>query len=348
MSAVKELEQRSKETEEAFARLERKAVERSSHGSEDNEELRSFLRGERPVYDVQPEGPVNFRDLVKGTAAAGGNLVPKTFYNRIVEYMAEASGLLQTNPTVINTTNGTEIEVPVVTDAGDVAVVPEAQAIPEDDPTFSKVTLGAVKYGKLIEVSRELVEDSAVNLEEFLARTSGRQLGNKFGAAVVANIVTGATLGATAKEDTGFGNQATANEGFDSLIDLFYSVASPYRNSSSAGWLLNDQTAAAVRKFKNSEGNYVWQPAVLAGQPDQLLGKPVYVDPNVAGIAASAKTILFGDFSAVFVRMVGGVRFERSDHYRFGNDIVTFRALLRGDGKLTDPNAIKYLAMAAS
>lgn len=97
-----------------------------------------------------------------------------------------------------------------------------------------------------------------------------------------------------------------------------------------------DSTAGAVRKIKTSEGQYIWQPSVIAGQPDTILGKPVLTDPNMPAIAASAESVAFGDFSQYFVRLAGGIRFERSDEFAFGNDLVTFRALMRADAALVD------------
>ena len=110
----------------------------------------------------------------------------------------------------------------------------------------------------------------------------------------------------------------------------------PYRNSQSCSWLMKDSTLAAVRKLKDTTNQYLWQPSVQVGVPDTLLGKPVVTDPNVAAVALSAKSVAFGDFSAYFVRQVNGVRFERSDDYAFNTDLVTFRALLRGDGLTVD------------
>ena len=81
----------------------------------------------------------------------------------------------------------------------------------------------------------------------------------------------------------------------------------------------------------------------LRAQCEKQLGKPVVIEPNIAATALSAKSVLFGDMSAYFVRLAGGVRFERSDEFAFQNDLVTFRAILRGDGILGDQTgAVKH------
>jgi HK97 family phage major capsid protein len=116
---------------------------------------------------------------------------------------------------------------------------------------------------------------------------------------------------------------------------------------------MRDSTAAVIRKIKDSSGgagvgNYLWVPG-LAGAPDTILGKPVVIEPNIAAVATSAKSVVFGDMSAYFVRIAGGVRFERSDEFAFQNDLVTFRAILRGDGILADQSgAVKVYVGAGS
>jgi HK97 family phage major capsid protein len=137
--------------------------------------------------------------------------------------------------------------------------------------------------------------------------------------------------------------------GFDLLISLYHSVISPYRQSSSCGWVMNDTTASLVRRIKTADGVYVWQPSVQVGGPDSILGKPVFIDPFIASPAANAESIAFGDWSAYFVRYAGGIRFERSDEFRFDRDLVAFRGLLRADAALVDlTGAIKTFTHSAT
>ncbi|MFJ8163819.1 phage major capsid protein [Streptomyces sp. NPDC096136] len=354
IKAVLDGEQRAKDAEDAMAQLRgepRKQVTQGggAGGEQADVALRSFLRGEGPrAIDVRPSGPVNFRDLSKLSSGAGGATVPTSFYDRLVAHLIETSAILQAGATVLNTASGEVIQVPKTTAHSSAAIVTEAGAIGESDPAFGQVSLGAYKYGTLIQVSRELLTDTGVDLEGYLAMQAGRALGNAFGAHCITGdgsskprgILTDASAGATGPNAAtpvgGFGSQATAGQGADLLITLFHSVISPYRMSSACRWLMADGTAGAVRKIKTSEGQYIWQPSVIAGQPDTILGKPVLTDPNMPAIAASAESIAFGDFSQYFVRLAGGVRFERSDEFAFGNDLVTFRALMRADAALVD------------
>lgn len=349
MKSAMETEKRAQEAEKMFEGLRGKP---EGHGPEDeqrsqsSEELRKFLRGEGArAFDLAPS-KVNFRDLSKLTAGAGGNTVPTDFYGRLMAHLIETSAVLQSGATILNTSGGEVLQVPKTTAHSSAAIVTEAAAIGESDPAFGQVSLGAYKYGTMIQVSRELLTDTGVDLEGYLAMQAGRALGNAFGAHAITGdgsskprgVVTDATVGKTglAGDGGGFGDQSVAGEGADQLIDLFHSVIAPYRMSASCRWMMNDTTAGVIRKIKTTEGQYIWQPSVIVGQPDTILGKPVLTDPNVASIGLSAKSVIFGDFSQYFVRLAGGIRFERSDEFAFGNDLVTFRALMRADSALVD------------
>jgi HK97 family phage major capsid protein len=360
IKSVLEGEQRAKDAEDAMSKLRGEPRKGKQGGPEDqgDEELRKFLRGEGPrAFDVRADRPVNFRDLSKLTAGAGGNTVPTSFFERLVAHLIETSAILQAGATVLNTTSGETIQIPKTTAHSSAAIVTEAVPIGESDPAFGQVSLGAFKYGTIIQVSRELLTDAGVDLEGYLAMQAGRALGNAFGAHAVTGtgsgqprgIVTDATVGETgAAAGGGFGAQGTAEQGADHLIDLFHSVISPYRMSQSCRWIMRDATAGIIRKLKTTDGQYIWQPSVIAGQPDTILGKPVLTDPNVAAVGSSAKSVIFGDISQYFVRLAGGVRFERSDEFAFNSDLVTFRALMRADAALVDlTGAVKVFQGAA-
>jgi HK97 family phage major capsid protein len=193
-----------------------------------------------------------------------------------------------------------------------------------------------------------LVTDTGVDLAGYLSMQAGRALGNGFGAHLVTGtgtnqpngVLTAATLGVTGATTAAAGAFTS-----DELIDLSYSVISPYRSSTSCGWLMRDATVAKVRKLKDQQGQYLWQPSIQVGAPDTLLGKPLYTDPSMPAVALGAKSVLFGDFSTYFVRQVETIRFERSDDFAFNTDLITYRAILRGDGDQVDTTgAIKYFA----
>ena len=181
------------------------------------------------------------------------------------------------------------------------------------------------------------MDDTSVDLLGYVAMQAGRAVGNAMGTHLVLGtgsaqpngISTAATLGVT-----GAASVAGAFS-YDNLVALYYSVIAPYRASRSCGWLLRDASMATVRKLRDGAGNYIFLPGI-GDTPDTILGKPVNTDPNMAAVALGARSVLFGDFSQYFVRLVNGVRFERSDDFAFNADLVTFRTVIRGDGDLVD------------
>lgn len=352
-----EAEQRTKDAEAAFADLLAKPADQRKTSDDMSAQLRKWLTGDsgQRTFEVRPDTttPHDFRTLSKLTAGAGANTVPISFYNQLVEHMIEVSGVLMTNPSLLRTATGEQIQVPKTTaHSANASIVAEAGTLAANDPAFGQVPLDSYKYGFLLQVSHELLNDTGVDLAGYLARQAGRALGNGFGAHLVTGtgtnqpngVVTAATVGVTGAT-TGASGTFIADE----LIDLQYSVISPYRNSPSCAWLMRDATVARVRKLKDSQGQYIWQPGLQAGAPDVLLSKPLYTDPNVAAVATTAKSVVFGDFAAYFVRMVEALRFERSDDFAFSTDLITYRAILRGDGDLVDTTgAIKVFQGAAT
>jgi HK97 family phage major capsid protein len=340
------MEEQNKDTDAQRERFERLIKPDGSVGSvekETEDRIRTFMRAGLPNAEVWAPRAITFNleshDLVAGTAGDGAELVPVGFVRRLYEHMVEMAAIRQTNAQVIQTASGENLLVPKTTTHGAAAAVAEAGALGESDPQFGQVTLVAWKFGQLIQVSTELIEDTAVDLLGYLARAAGRNIGLATGVQYINGDGTtepqGITISPTAGK-TGIVD-ATPEVRADDLIDLYHSIISGYRANSY--WFMNDLTAAAIRKIRDDTGgaglgNYVWQPGLRAGTPDTIFNRPVVLDPNMATIAANAYTIAFGDFSEFYtIRDVRQVRFERSDDYAFANDLVTFRAVFRTDGK---------------
>lgn len=344
IKAVVDAEQRDADAAAALAKLGQHVRGDDPNPNPEKQldaEFRSLLRGEKRGIEItspRPFGTTELRDLSKLTAGAGLNTVKTSFYERLVAHLIEVSGVMQAGPTLLQTTTGEQIQVPKTTSHSSAALIAETATLTESDPAFGQTPLDAFKYGLSIQVSSELVNDTSVDMLGYLAMQAGRAVGNAFGAHAVTGtgsnqpngVATAATVGVTG------GAGVTGAFTADNLIDLHFSVIAPYRNSPSCGWLMRDATVAAVRKLKDTTNQYIWQPSLVAGVPDTLLGKPLYTDPNVAAVGLSARSVLFGDMSQYFVRMVNGIRFERSDDFAFQNDLVTFRCILRADGDLVD------------
>jgi HK97 family phage major capsid protein len=346
IQGVLDQEQRAKDTESKFAQLEGKpkAAGQSGgdteHASNEHAAIRAFMQGKG-----DREYAVEQRDL--STSSTG--VIDTGFRAQLWEYMIEEAGVLSAGVDILNTAGGETIKLPRATVHSTAGSTTEATAISESDPTLGSVNSTVTKEGYVVQISRELIDDSGVDLLGYLSRSAGRALGNAVGAAAITAAVAAASAGATTAtgETTGLGSQATAGKGFDYLITLFHSVIAPYRRRASCSWVMSDPAAAMVRKVKSTDGVYAWQPAVTLGQPDTILGKPVYIDTNVADPAASAESVLFGDWSSLVVRIAGGFRFERSDDFAFNADLVTFRALVRHGSVSVDANALKSLTHAA-
>jgi HK97 family phage major capsid protein len=286
-------------------------------------------------------GVKELRDL-STAAAAGGNTIPTSFERTLYDFLETVSGVRQIAQ-VITTTGGENLDLPKVASHGTAAIVGEGTAIAEADPSFAKVTLGAWKFGQLLQMSAELLQDSGVDIVGFAAADMGRALGRATGAAYATGTGSNQPQGVMTSIGTGVtgGTGVAGVPTIANLTDLVYSLGDPgYR--ANASFLMRDATAGKIRNLVNTSGDFLWQPSVQAGQPDRLLGFPVVTDPAVAATAVNANSVAFGDFQAGFViRDAGSIRIERSDDYAFANDLVTWRAVLRTDSDLRDANAIK-------
>ncbi|MFT3797172.1 phage major capsid protein [Microbacterium sp.] len=292
--------------------------------------------------------------------SSGGGLIRTSFWNQLVMSMVESSAILAAGATIISSETGEDLVVPRVSALSTASIVAENTVIPTSDPTFGRLTLNAYKYGFMLQVSHELANDAGFDLEGFISTQVGMAIGNGFGVHAITGdgtgkptgILTGATVGITGPTgtSTSFGNQSTAGQGGDLLIDLAASLAEPYQRSKAAAWLMRGTTLAAIKKLKTSQGDYVFNSDVIpgSGSAGTILGKPVYIDPNMPAIAPNATSVLFGDISRYWVRQVASIRLDRSEHVGFDRDLITYRGLARIDGALIDPNAVKTFKHSAT
>ena len=227
---------------------------------------------------------------------------------------------------------------------GSAAWIDEEGAYTESDETFGQVQLDAHKVGTVIKVSEELLNDSAFDLEGYIRSEFIRRIGDKEEEAFlngngtakptgILNTTGGAQVGVTAAGATAI----TADE----LIDLYYSLKAPYRKN--AVWVLNDSTVKVIRKLKDSNGNYLLQPALKDGEVSTILGRPYFTSEPAPEIAAGAKTVIFGDLSYYWIGDRQGISFRRLNELYAGNGQVGFLASKRLDGKTVLPEAIKVL-----
>lgn len=318
-----------------------RTIERTGRASDEyRTSFWDMMRSKAPLPSV-----VNA--LQEGTDSEGGYLVPDEYERTLVEALEEENVFRQLAK-VIRTSSG-DRKIPVVATKGTASWIDEEGAYTESDDSFGQVSIGAYKVGTMIKVSEELLNDSVFDLESYIAKKFARRIGAKEEEAFFTGDGSGKPLGilaVTGGAQTGVTAASSTAVTADELMDLFYSLKSPYRKK--AVWVLNDSTIKAVRKLKDSTGQYLWQPSLVAGTPDTLLGRPVKTSAYMPVIAAGAKTIAFGDFSYYWIADRQGRSFKRLNELYAANGQVGFLGSQRVDGKLVLSEAVKVLAQKAS
>jgi len=363
--------EREERTAAIEARFEQRRQERRPISG--NSEQRGQDDGDKPEYrhvfakvicggidDLSPEeravlkqGVAKFeqRTQTAGTTTAGGYTVPVELANEIVRSMLAWGPMYDSDVArIITSSAGNPMKVPTVNDTSKSAGThTEGTALTDDgseDVTFGQKSLDAYVFDtEFIRWSFELDADSIFSMEALLADLLGERLGrvanaqltNGTGTSAPNGVVTASALGVTAASATALTT--------DELIDLEHSVNRAYRKSPKTAFMMNDLTVKAVRKLKNSDGDYIWSAGdITQGRPATLLGYKLHVNDSMADIATGNKTVLFGDFNKYFVRKVGspviGVLRER-----FWPDLG-IAGLIRFDGELADQAAIKHLKQA--
>ena len=284
-------------------------------------------------------------DLQVGTDSEGGYLVPDEFEKKLIEALEEEN-VFRPLATRIQTSNG-DRKIPVITQKGEAKWLEEEEAYSTSDDAFGQISLSAYKVGTAIKISEELLNDSVFDLPAYIAKEFARRIGTKEEEAFligdgkgkptgIFNATGGAEIGAT----------AGANITFDDVIELFYSLKSPYRKK--AVWIMNEQTIKVLRKLKDSTGNYLWQPSVTVGQPDTILNRPYVTSVYAPALAANQKPIAFGDFSYYWIADRQGRSMKRLNELFAMNGQIGFLASQRVDGKLILPEAVKVLSIKKS
>ena len=282
-------------------------------------------------------------DLNIGEDSEGGYLVPDEYERKLVQALEEEN-IFRRLATVINTSSG-DRKIPVVTSKGDAVWMDEAEQYTLSDDAFGQTSIGSYKVGTAIKVSEELLNDSVFDLPSYIAKEFARRIGAKEEEAFLIGDGIGKPTGvfhATGGAEDG-ATTAGASITFDDVMELFYSLRSPYR--AKGVWLLNETTVKALRKLKDSTGNYLWQPSVTAGVPDMILNRPYYTSTFVPELAAGNKVMAFGDFKYYWIADRQGRSFKRLNELFSMTGQVGFLASQRVDGKLILPEAIKTLTV---
>jgi HK97 family phage major capsid protein len=287
--------------------------------------------------------PEHTNALQEGTDSEGGYLVPQEFERAVYASL----GLLdpiRAAATVIQTAS--ERNIPIETGVGSFSYINEEGEYGEDDPAFGHEVLKAWKFGGIIKVAEELLQDAGFSLESYLQGLGANRqamlegvsfsVGNGtsqplglFTAAAVAGVNLGVITGAVS---------ATPAITGDNLIDTFYELPNSYRKQ--ASWLIGDTMISKIRRITTTDGQFLWQPGLAAGQPDQILGRPLLTAEGGPQPAAGAKTIVFGDLKTYVIVDRLGLTMQRLNELYAKNGQIGFKFTGRHDARLTDPKAI--------
>jgi HK97 family phage major capsid protein len=307
-----------------------------SESRSDSDVLRQIASGELRSFDFE-----------KRTLTPSDNTVPKSFYDEVFSVARLVGPMLDVSQ-VLNTTSGENLTIPTLTAYSTATIKGAASAIDPSDPVFSSITLGAYKYSFLVPVANELLADAGFDISALIAEQAGNAIGyavndgltNGTGTVQPTGIVTVAGSGVTG--GTGVAGGFTA----DNLIDLAYSLDGAARRLPGVGFMANSQSVGAIRKLKDTAGNYLYQVGI--GQPDTFAGFPISENPAMASTGTAAKSVLFGHLPSYKVRMAGGLQVAQSADYAFNQDVTTFRVTMRVDGNLTHAGHVKFFRGAAS
>ena len=285
----------------------------------------------------------NFRQvsnvLEEGVDTNGGYLVPEEYDRRLIDVLNEEN-IMRGLATTITTSGEHKINLAATKPAA--SWIEEGGALTFGDATFDQILMDAYKLHVAIKITEELLYDNAFGLESYIIDQFGKAIGNAEEDAFLngdgkhkpTGLFTSAKVGVTT---------SSANISADDMINLVYSLKRPYRKN--ASFITNDQTLSALRKLKDNNNAYIWQPSYQAGEPDRLLGYTLHTSAYVPTIAAGKTVIAFGDYSYYNIGDRGSRSMQELKELFAGNGMIGYVMKERVDGKLVLPEAVQLLQM---
>ena len=273
--------------------------------------------------------------LQEGVDADGGYLVPEEYDSRLIDVLTGENIMRKLGHKI--TTSG-EHKINIAATKPAAAWIEEGGALSFGEATFDQVLLDAHKLHVAIKVTEELLYDNAFGLESYIIDQFGKALANAEEDAFLNGSGVGQPLGLFAETGGGTAAASVATLATDNVLDLVYALNRPYRKN--AKFIMNDQTIAAIRKLKDNNGAYMWQPSLVAGEPDKLLGYEVYTSPF-----CPEDKIAFGDYSYYNIGDRGTRSFKQLNELFAGNGMIGYVAKERVDGKLILPEAVQILTV---
>ena len=280
--------------------------------------------------------------LQEGIDQQGGYLVPVEYDSRLIDVLTEEN-IMRTLGTKITTSGEHKINIAATKPAA--AWIEEGGSLSFGEATFDQIMMDAYKLHVAIKVTEELLYDAAFNLEGYIIDNFGKALANAEEDAFLNGDGKGKPAGIF---DTVMGGQYSLTTSgtsisADDIISLVYTLKRPYRKS--AAFITNDKTLASLRKLKDNNGAYLWQPSLTAGEPDRLFGYAVYTSQFAPEASAGKAAMAFGDFSYYNIGDRGSRSMQELKELFAGNGMVGYVMKERVDGRLILPEAVQILKM---
>ena len=299
------------------------------------------------MQKVQGKNAIERRDILTTTAT----LIPTQVLEELTTRLQQSSGVLSANPRIINTESlgGYTLKANQISTLGTATAVGEGSAIPENDPTITTVSFGAYKYGRLLEVSNEMLSDAFFDLERYLGEEMQLALSNTLATDLISGSGTATIQGVLQNVTTGVtsGTAVSGTVTYANLIGLYGSLPSQYRANSS--FIMASSTLTTIAQLLDGQNRSLLLPSLSTDSPTTLFGRPVYLDDNMPTLGLSKKAIWFGDMSRFYaVRFAQRLAIDVSRDYAFNRDVTTYRVLQRLDGRIVDTNAARAFIGAAS
>ena len=284
----------------------------------------------------------NFRQvsnvLQEGVDADGGYLVPEEYDHRLIDVLTEEN-IMRGIATKITTSGEHKINIAATKPAA--AWIEEGEALSFGDATFEQKILDAHKLHVAIKITEELLYDNAFGLENYIITEFGKALANAEEDAFLNGDGVGKPTGIFDKTKGGESiGTLTAALKSDDILDLIYKLKRPYRKN--ASFIMNDATLAQIRKLKDNNGQYLWQPSYQANEPDKILGYNIRTSAF-----APTDAIAFGDYKYYNIGDRGSRSFKQLNELFAGNGMIGYVAKERVDGLLILPEAVKILGLKA-
>lgn len=330
--------------EQIETRLNRPGIQTASRDDKGDLEMRAFAKFARYGREALSAEEQRTLSTDPSPGTAGATLVPEQFLNELVRNLVEYSPMRQVAR--VQQVSGSPIKLPRRTAALQAAWVAEGSQSSSSEPTYGQHSVDVHEARVFVDVSNQLLEDSAFDLASELARDFAEEFGRLEGAAFVSGNGTTAPEGFLTSSEFETEEASGAAISADDLIDLFHAVPSTF--ASRGTWLMNRATMGAVRKLQSDVGTYLWQDSLAPGNPATILGRPVVEMPDMPDVDAEDVPIAFGDWNAgyrIFDRI--GLSVLRDPYSRGDYSEVRFLARRRVGGLLVNPEAVKGLAMPA-